>query len=144
MRCAVVGAGAWGTALADLLARNGHEVSLWAYESDVVESINAKHENVRFLRGYALSPEVTAVGEISRAVEGANIIALATPSHVLRGIIKSAGKFLPREAPMVVATKGIERQTLCLMTEIVEQELPGATVVALSGPSFAIPHVHAY
>jgi len=137
MRCAVVGAGAWGTALADLLARNGHEASLWAYESDVVESINAKHENVRFLCGYQLSPEVTAVGEISRAVEGANIIALATPSHVLRGIIKSAAKFLPRAAPMVVATKGIERQTLCLMTEIVEQELPGATVVALSGPSFA-------
>jgi len=137
MRCAVVGAGAWGTALADLLARNGHEASLWAYESDVVESINAKHENVRFLRGYALSPDVTAVGEISRAVEGADIIALATPSHVLRGIIKSAAKFLPRAAPMVVATKGIERQTLCLMTEIVEQELPGATVVALSGPSFA-------
>jgi len=137
MRCAVVGAGAWGTALADLLARNGHEVSLWAYESDVVESINAKHENVRFLRGYALSPDVTAVGEISRAVERADLIALATPSHVLRGIIKSAAKFLPRAAPMVVATKGIERQTLCLMTEIVEQELPGATVVALSGPSFA-------
>jgi len=137
MRCAVVGAGAWGTALADLLARNGHEASLWAYESDVVESINAKHENVRFLRGYALSPDVTAVGEISRAVERADLIALATPSHVLRGIIKSAAKFLPRAAPMVVATKGIERQTLCLMTEIVEQELPGATVVALSGPSFA-------
>ena len=64
MRCAVVGAGAWGTALADLLARNEHEVSLWAYEADVVESINAKHENVRFLRGYQLSPEVKAVGEM--------------------------------------------------------------------------------
>src|SRR5438093_13179615 len=60
MRCAVVGAGVWGAALADLLARNGHEASLWAYESDVVESINAKHENVRFLRGYALSPDVPA------------------------------------------------------------------------------------
>ena len=137
MRCAVVGAGAWGTALADLLARNGHEVSLWAYEADVVESINAKHENVRFLRGYQLSQEVKALGEIGRAVEGADLIALATPSHVLRGIIKSASKFLPPAAPLVVATKGIERQTLCLMTEIAEQELPGATVVALSGPSFA-------
>jgi glycerol-3-phosphate dehydrogenase (NAD(P)+) len=137
MRCAVVGAGAWGTALADLLVRNEHKVSLWAYEADVVESINAKHENVRFLRGYQLSPEVKAVGEIGRAVEGADLIALATPSHVLRGIIKSAAKFLPGAAPLVVATKGIERQTLCLMTEIVEQELPGATVVALSGPSFA-------
>src|SRR5207237_4465717 len=137
MRCAVVGAGAWGTALADLLASNGHEVSLWAYEADVVESINAKHENVRFLRGYRLSPAVRAVGEMVRAGEGAELIALATPYHVLRGIIKSAAKSFPQSAPVVVATKGIERHTLCLMTEIAEQELPGATVVALSGPSFA-------
>lgn len=137
MRCAVVGAGAWGTALADLLAQNGHAVSLWAYEGDVAESINAKHENVRFLRGYQLSPEIKAVGDIDRAVADAELITLATPSHVLRGIVKSAAKSLPHSAPVVVATKGIERQTLCLMTEIAEQELPGSTVIALSGPSFA-------
>jgi glycerol-3-phosphate dehydrogenase (NAD(P)+) len=138
MRCAVVGAGAWGTALADLLARNGHDVRLWAYEPDVVESINTKRENVRFLRGYALSPSVEAIGDIRRAVDGAELVTLATPSHVLRGIVKSAAASLSGSAPLVVATKGIEPETLCLMTEVVEQEVRGATVVALSGPSFAV------
>jgi glycerol-3-phosphate dehydrogenase (NAD(P)+) len=137
MRCAVVGAGAWGTVLADLLARNGHDVRLWAYEPDVVESINTKRENVRFLRGHELSPSVEAMGDIRRAVEGAELVTLATPSHVLRRIVKSAAASLSRSAPLVVATKGIERETLCLMTEVAEQEVPGATVVAISGPSFA-------
>jgi len=137
MRCAVVGAGAWGTALADLLARNGHDVRLWAYEPDVVESINKKRENVRFLRGHELSPSVEAMGDIRRAVEGAELVTLATPSHVLRRIVKSAAASLPRSATLVVATKGIEKETLCLMTEVAEQEVPGATVVAISGPSFA-------
>jgi glycerol-3-phosphate dehydrogenase (NAD(P)+) len=138
MRCTVVGAGAWGTALADLLARNGHEVRLWAYEPDVVESINSKHENLRFLRGHPLSSSVKAVGDVQHAVEGADLVTLATPSHVLRRIIKSASRSFPRSAPLVVATKGIEKGTLCLMTEVAEQEVPGATVVAISGPSFAV------
>jgi glycerol-3-phosphate dehydrogenase (NAD(P)+) len=138
MRCTVVGAGAWGTALADLLARNGHEVRLWAYEPDVVESINSKHENLRFLREHPLAPSVKALGDVGQAVEGAELVTLATPSHVLRRIIKSAAASLPRSAPVVVATKGIEKETLCLMTEVVEQEISGATVVAISGPSFAV------
>ncbi|HMF99791.1 MAG TPA: NAD(P)H-dependent glycerol-3-phosphate dehydrogenase [Gemmatimonadaceae bacterium] len=138
MRCTVVGAGAWGTALADLLARNGHEVRLWAYEPDVVESINSKHENLRFLRGHALSPFVKALGDVQHAVEEAELVALATPSQVLRRIIKSASGSFPPSAPLVVATKGIEQGTLCLMTEVAEQEISGATVVAISGPSFAV------
>ncbi len=137
MRCAVIGAGAWGTALADLLARNGHEVRLWAYEPDVIESINTKHENVRFLRGHQLSHSIQAVGEVDRAVSGTDLVTLATPSHVLRGIVRSAARSLPPSAPLVVATKGIEKETLSLMTDIAEQEVPAATVVALSGPSFA-------
>jgi len=137
MRCAVIGAGAWGTALADLLARNGHEVRLWAYEPDVIESINTKHENVRFLRGHQLSHSIQAVGEVDRAVSGTELVTLATPSHVLRGIVRSAARSLPPSAPLVVATKGIEKETLSLMTDIAEQEVPAATVVALSGPSFA-------
>lgn len=137
MRCAVVGAGAWGTALADLLTRNGHDVRLWAYEADVVESINEKHENSRFLAGHRLAAALKATGDIQRAVDGAELVTLATPSHVLRAILRSAGKSIQRSAPIVVATKGIEKGTLCLMTEVAEQEISGATVVALSGPSFA-------
>jgi glycerol-3-phosphate dehydrogenase (NAD(P)+) len=137
MRCSVVGAGAWGTALADLLTRNGHDVTLWAYEPDVVESINKKHENVRFLGGNSLAPALKATGDIERAVEGAELITLATPSHVTRSIVRSAAKSMSRSAPIVVASKGIEKGTLSLMTEVAEQEIAGATVVALSGPSFA-------
>jgi len=137
MRCAVIGAGAWGTALADLLARNGHEVRLWAYEPDVVESVNRKHENARFLSGHSLSPSIVAVGDLGQAVAERELVALATPSHVLRPILRSVARGLPRAAPLVVASKGIEKGTLCLMTEVVEQEVEGATVVALSGPSFA-------
>ncbi len=137
MRCAVVGAGAWGTALADLLARNGHEVSLWAYEPDVVQSINEQHENVRFLAGHQLAPAVTAVGDLGRAVDGAELVTLATPSLVLRPIIKSARTSLRNKVPIVVASKGLEPKTLALMTDVAEQEVPDATVVALSGPSFA-------
>ena len=137
MRCAVVGAGAWGTALADLLCRNGHDVRLWAYEPDVVESVNKKHENVRFLGGHTLATTLQATGDIERAVEGAELVTLATPSHVLRSILRSAAKSLSSSAPVVVASKGIEKGTLSLMTDVAEQEIEGATVVALSGPSFA-------
>ena len=137
MQCAVVGAGAWGTALADLLARNGHQVTLWAYEPDVVKAINEKHENVRFLAGHRLAPTLTAVGELQKAVEGAELVTLATPSQLLRPIVKSARESFRNSAPIVVASKGLEPKTLALMTEVAEQEIPGATVVALSGPSFA-------
>ncbi|MFL5479313.1 MAG: NAD(P)H-dependent glycerol-3-phosphate dehydrogenase [Gemmatimonadaceae bacterium] len=137
MRCSVVGAGAWGTALADLLARNEHEVHLWAYEPDVVESINSRHENGRFLAGHTLAETLEATGDLAAATKSSELIVLATPSHVLRRIVRSAVAGLPRFAPLVIATKGIEKETLCLMTEIVEQEVAGATVVALSGPSFA-------
>jgi glycerol-3-phosphate dehydrogenase (NAD(P)+) len=137
MRCAVVGAGAWGTALADLLARNGHQVTLWAYEPDVVQAINSQHENVRFLAGHRLVPTLTAVGDLQKAVDGAELVTLATPSQVLRSIARGARASLVKRTPIVIASKGLEPKTLCLMTEVAEQELPEATVVALSGPSFA-------
>jgi glycerol-3-phosphate dehydrogenase (NAD(P)+) len=137
MRCAVVGAGAWGTALADLLVRNGHQVTLWAYEPDVVQAINEKHENVRFFAGHRLASGLSAVGDLAQAVEGAEVVTLAMPSQVLRPIVKSARASLRPGAAVVVATKGLERGTLSLMTEVAAEELPDATVVALSGPSFA-------
>src|ERR1700694_1503019 len=101
MRCAVVGAGAWGTALADLLARNGHQVTLWAYEPDVVQAINEKHENVRFLAGHRLAPTLTAVGDLQRALAGAELVTVATPSQVLRPIVKSARRCSATKAKRV-------------------------------------------
>jgi glycerol-3-phosphate dehydrogenase (NAD(P)+) len=137
MRCAVVGAGAWGTALADLLARNGHDVRLWAYERDVVDAINQRHENTRFLAGHPLTPGVRATNDLPESVRAAELVTLATPSQMLRGILGAAKTSLGHAVPVVVASKGLERETLALMTAVASQEIPGATVVALSGPSFA-------
>jgi glycerol-3-phosphate dehydrogenase (NAD(P)+) len=136
-RCAVIGAGAWGTALADLLSRNGHETRIWAYEWDVVESINRSHQNRRFLAGHALSDTLTAFNDMEDALDGAEVVTLATPSHVLRTIVRSASSFIPAGTSVVVASKGVEPTTLALMTDIATEELPETTVIALSGPSFA-------
>jgi glycerol-3-phosphate dehydrogenase (NAD(P)+) len=137
MRCAVVGAGAWGTALADLLTRNGHQVRLWAYEPDVATSINDRHENTRFLAGHKLAPALVADNDLPRTLADAELITIVTPSQVLRSITRVARPALARSVPVVIASKGIERGTLALMTDVAKEELPESTVVALSGPSFA-------
>ncbi len=137
-RCTVVGAGAWGTALADLLARNGHDVVLWAREPDVVASVNERHVNDRFLAGAALHEALRATDDLRAAVRGADIVTYVPPSHVLRDLLRSHADAVPADATVVVASKGIERDTLAIMTDVVETELPDREAVALSGPSFAI------
>ena len=137
MQCAVIGAGAWGTALADLLARNGHAVRLWAREPDVVATIDARRENARFLAGVTLSEGVTATGDMAGALEGAQLVVYVPPSHVLRDVVRQGATTVTRSATVVVASKGIERGTLGLMTDVVGSELPAHAIVALSGPSFA-------
>ena len=137
MRCAVVGAGAWGTALADRLAENGHETSLWALEDDVAASINECGENKRFLAGIPISRRVRATNDLLGAVDRAGLIVFATPSHHLRRIARDAVGTIRPDAILCVATKGIEAETLVLMTTVAEQEIPGRAVVGVSGPSFA-------
>jgi glycerol-3-phosphate dehydrogenase (NAD(P)+) len=137
MRCAVVGGGAWGTALAHVLGTNGHEVMLWAREAEVVEAVNARHENVVFLSGAALSPAVKATSDMAAALTGARIVMYAAPSAHLRDIAKRAAPHVGKDAIIGVATKGIEVGTLALMTDVVESENNGRPVVAVSGPSFA-------
>jgi glycerol-3-phosphate dehydrogenase (NAD(P)+) len=137
MRCAVVGAGAWGTALADLLARNGHDTVIWAREPDVVESINGRHENARFLAGFALDPALRATAEMRAAVADRELLIYAPPSHVLRVVAAQADGCCAPDATIAVASKGIERDTLEIMTDVVAEAIPGRPVVAISGPSFA-------
>lgn len=137
MKCAVVGAGAWGSALADLLARNEHEVMLWAHESDEVDDINALHENRRFLAGHALDAKVVATGDLREAVSDAPLVVFATPAQHLRGIARAGNVSVSEDAIVAVASKGIERHSLALMSDVVAYELPGREIVAISGPSFA-------
>jgi glycerol-3-phosphate dehydrogenase (NAD(P)+) len=133
----VIGAGAWGTALADLLARNGHDVLLWAREVDVVASVNERHENERFLSGHRLDSRLRATSNMEEALLEADLATYVPPSHVLRAVAQQGRRSVRPNATIVVASKGIERGTLALMTEVIEDELPGRPVVALSGPSFA-------
>jgi glycerol-3-phosphate dehydrogenase (NAD(P)+) len=138
MRCAVVGGGAWGTALSDLLARAGHEVTIWAREPDVVDHINTTHANPRFLAGVVLDPAVRASGDLCAAVRGAELVVHATPSHFLREVVRTAAPGMAPDAIQAIATKGIEPESLLLMGDVVAAEIPGRPVVAVSGPSFAI------
>ena len=136
-RCTVVGAGAWGTALADVLARNGHDVTLWALEPDVVASVNSHHENTRFLAGFSLAATLKATSSLPDALNAASLVCVATPAQHLRAVLQSAQNAVADHATICVASKGIERDTLALMSDVVAQEVPGRPVVALSGPSFA-------
>lgn len=138
MRCAVIGAGAWGTALANLLAENGHETLLWAYEPEVADAIAERHENTRFLAGVTLHPALQATDELEEATAGAELIVFASPSHALRRVAQEAASGIAAGVPLVVATKGIEAERFALMTDVVAEEVPGHPVVAISGPSFAL------
>jgi glycerol-3-phosphate dehydrogenase (NAD(P)+) len=138
MRCAIMGGGAWGTALADLLARGGHEAWLWAREPDVVDEINASHRNTRFLPGVVLNPGLRASQAMEEVLAGSELVLYVAPSHVLREVVRVGAPAVPRAATLAVATKGIEPETLRLMTEVVAEEVPGQPIVAVSGPSFAL------
>jgi glycerol-3-phosphate dehydrogenase (NAD(P)+) len=135
---AVLGAGSWGTTLANLLAAKGDTVRIWAYESDVVEAINQRHENPAFLAGVPLDPRLHAFADPREAVSGAPVIVSAPPSHAVRSVV-SGLRGEVRPGPLVVsATKGIETDTLAFMSSVFQECLPEARFAALSGPSFAL------
>jgi len=136
-RVAVLGAGSWGTTLANLLARKGDEVCLWAYEPEVVESVNRSRENSMFLPGVPLSAKILALADAREAVSGAEVIVSAPPSHAVRGVIRNLGEAVPPGTLVVSATKGIETDTLALMSEVFAECLPKIRFSVLSGPSFA-------
>ena len=136
-RAAVIGGGAWGTALANVLTGNGHHTVLWAREPDVVASINERHFNERFLAGLPLHASLRATDDMDAALGGASFVVYVPPSHALRAVVHAARETVANGATVVVASKGIEHGTLSLMTDVVADELPGCAVVAFSGPSFA-------
>jgi len=134
---AVLGAGSWGTTLADLLARKGLPVVLWAYEPAVAESINQGHENALYLAGCQLDARLRATTDAAAAVRGADVVVSASPSHVVRGVLTSVAGAVGATTVVASATKGIETDTLALMSDVAAEALPGRPFVALSGPSFA-------
>lgn len=136
-RIGIVGAGAWGTALAVATRRAGCEVVLWAYECEVAAAVNGEHENRLFLPGVALDPAIRATTEISEAV-AADAVLLVTPAQHLRRLCAAAAPAWRKGAPAVICAKGIEQGSSALMSEVVAEALPGIPLAVLSGPSFAV------
>lgn len=136
----VIGAGAWGTALAKHLAEKGLEIRLWAYEREVVDSINTAHENRVFLPGVPLPGTLTATASLTEVIEQRDGILFVVPSHVTRPVLRNLAACLSHPIPLISATKGVEEDSSKLMTQVMDEVLPESMeqyVMALSGPSFA-------
>jgi glycerol-3-phosphate dehydrogenase (NAD(P)+) len=137
---AVLGAGAWGTALAKVLADKQHPTLLWAHHEELAKRINEEHVNARYLPGAELPPGLRATGDLEEALHDAQVVVVVVPSHALRGVIAEARPYISNEALLCSATKGIENDSLMLMSEVFVDELgKGAErrLTYLSGPSFA-------
>ncbi|VXC90847.1 Glycerol-3-phosphate dehydrogenase (NAD(P)+) [Oceanicaulis sp. 350] len=133
----VIGAGAWGTALAQSAAQAGRSVKIWAYEAEVVEAINTAHENTVFLPGAPLNPAITASSDPSD-LSDCDAFLMVAPAQHARGILTRFAPHIAQGAPVLLCAKGFERESLALMTDVLRETVPHAIPAVLSGPSFAI------
>jgi glycerol-3-phosphate dehydrogenase (NAD(P)+) len=137
---AVLGAGSWGSALANVLAEKGDDVRLWARRAELCEEINRTHKNEKYLPGATFPDSLRATSEIGEAIADADLIVFVAPSHATRAVAKLAAPHVPSHVTVVSATKGIENDTLMFMDEVLKEELPvdlHDRFAFLSGPSFA-------
>jgi glycerol-3-phosphate dehydrogenase (NAD(P)+) len=132
----VIGAGAWGTALAEVCARAGRKVVLWAREPEVRQSIADRRENSLFLPGVPLSEAVSVTGDFA-ALAACDFVLAVPPAQYVRATLEPFAYFAPKGLPVVLCAKGIEQGSLKLMTEVLAECLPKARPAVLSGPSFA-------
>jgi glycerol-3-phosphate dehydrogenase (NAD(P)+) len=132
----VIGAGAWGTALAQVCCRAGLEVALWAREAEVAQSIRDVRQNTLFLPGVALDPALKVTGDLADLAEADMILAVPPAQHV-RATLSAFAPHARAGLPVVLCAKGVEQGTLKLMTEVLAEVIPAAVPAVLSGPSFA-------
>ena len=138
MRIAVIGAGSWGTALAQVLAGNGHDVGLWARKPEVAAAINADHRNPRYLSDVVLSERIAATSSHEEVLEGACAAVIVTPSSIMRDVADRLAGLVGEDFPVIVCSKGVEEGSGLLPVEVFEAEMGNATRLAvLSGPNFA-------
>jgi glycerol-3-phosphate dehydrogenase (NAD(P)+) len=133
---AILGGGAWGTALAIVAARAGRRVTLWARDPGTVAAIDQRHENPGYLPGVTLDPAISATGDIATA-SAADIVILAVPAQSIRAVAHLAAPHVAAGTPLVIAAKGLERGTRKRMSEVAAEAAPAAMPAVLSGPSFA-------
>jgi glycerol-3-phosphate dehydrogenase (NAD(P)+) len=137
-RIAVIGAGTWGTALAVHFARAGRPLHLWARDQSLVAEMMSSGANIRYLPDVPLPAEIVATASLEAALEDAQFVVVAVPSHGLRAVVRAAAPLIPDGAVIVSAAKGLEADSLRRMSEVIEEETGGrAPTVVLSGPSFA-------
>lgn len=137
----VLGGGAFGTAMAHVLGRNGINVKMWVFEKEVCEDINKNHQNSGFLKGVDLPKTITATNDFETSLKNTELVLIVIPTPFLRDVVCSKHYALPVGVPIVCCTKGIENSSLLTPFEILAEELPGKYhdyLAALSGPSFAI------
>lgn len=141
MRCTVVGAGSWGTALGAVLAGKGWPVTMWDIDPVPLQSIARDQENARYLPGISLPPTLAAEGELARALEGAELVVLAVPSQAMRPVAEQVREHIVPGVLICSVTKGVEVSTLMTMSEVLEDVLPvpfHPYLSFMSGPSFAV------
>jgi len=136
-RLAVIGGGAWGTALAIVARRALAGVAVWARDPEVASAISQRHENPVFLPGIALDPAITATGELDEAMTGAEGVLLAVPAQFLRDVLAALAGLLPPGLPLLLCAKGIETGSLMTMSELAGELCPANPAAVLSGPTFA-------
>ncbi len=138
MKIAVIGAGSWGTALAQQLASNGHNVGLWARKPEVVKGINADHRNPRYLSDADLSANIVATLSYKDALLRAKAAVIVTPSNLMRGVARALADVVDADFPVIICSKGVEEGSGLLPVEVFEAEMGNAARLAvLSGPNFA-------
>lgn len=135
-RIGVIGGGAWGTALAHLVATAGTKSLLWARDAAMVESINRAHENARYLREIQLHPRLRATSDLAEVCQ-ADAILLAIPAQAVREITGNIANLVPDQVPLICCAKGLEIGTGLLMSEVIHETLPNRPTGCLSGPTFA-------
>ncbi len=136
-RIAVIGGGAWGTALALVAARAGREVTLWAREGATVDAINDTRSNPAYLPGITFDAPFAATTGLANAVNGADAVLLVTPAQTTRTIATLLAPLVHAGAPLILCAKGIEKETGLLLSDVLKEVIPQARPAALSGPSFA-------
>ncbi|MBL0954846.1 MAG: NAD(P)-dependent glycerol-3-phosphate dehydrogenase [Leptospira sp.] len=140
MKIGIIGAGSFGTALGSILADKGYDVTLWTRSEEQARSINENHMNSKHMPDLVLPEKLRANTDLIQVVKDKEMIVSAPPSHALSGILKEIKDHIPHKVPIVSASKGIENESLRLVSEIFESELPGqyhSQLSYLSGPSFA-------
>jgi glycerol-3-phosphate dehydrogenase (NAD(P)+) len=136
-KIAVLGSGAWGTALAATMVRAGNAAVLWGRDGEIIASLNERRENPRYLPGIVLDAGIAATGSLEEALDGADCVLAVVPAQAMRGLLASLAGRLPRDIPVVLCAKGIERDSGLLLSQIAAELLPQTPIAALSGPSFA-------